>query len=77
MPGIPLLTKNVTKLLNPQGVDCSPSPWTFMENPEDGKKSYPTAKDLLISPIRKILQVDLNFLLSKVLFLPYQTAIFK
>ena len=49
-----LLTKNVTKLLHPQGVDCSPFPWTFMGNPEDGGKSYLTAKNLLIYPIRKI-----------------------
>ena len=34
--------------------NCSSFPWTFMGNPEDGKKSYPTAKNLLISPIRKI-----------------------
>ena len=54
MPGISLLTKNVTKLLHPPGVDCSPFPWTFMGNPGDGEKSYPTAKNLLISPIRKI-----------------------
>ena len=26
MPGISLLTKNVTKLLHPPGVDCSPFP---------------------------------------------------
>ena len=36
------------------GVDCSPFPWTFMGNPGNGEKSYPTAKNLLISPIRKI-----------------------
>ena len=55
MSGISLLTKNVTKLLQPPRVDCSPFPRTFMGNPADGKKSYPTAKQLLISPIRKIL----------------------
>ena len=54
MPGIPLLTKNVTKLLHPPGVDCSPFPWTFIGNAGDGKESYPTDKNLLISPIRKI-----------------------
>ena len=32
----------------------SPFPWTFMGNPGDGEKSYPIAKNLLISPIRKI-----------------------
>ena len=53
-PGMSLLTKNVTKLVHPQGVDCSPFPWTFMGNPEDGGKSYLTAKNLLIYPIRKI-----------------------
>ena len=54
MPGISLLIKNITKLLHQPGVDCSPFPWTFMGNPGDGEKSYPTAKNLLISPIRKI-----------------------
>ena len=42
------------KLLHPPGVDCSPFPWTFMGNPGDREKSYPTTKSLLISPIRKI-----------------------
>ena len=55
MSGISLLTKNVTKLLQPPRVDCSPFPRTFMGNPADGEKSYPTAKQLLISPVRKIL----------------------
>ena len=32
----------------------SPFPWTFIGNPGDGEKSYPIAKNLLISPIRKI-----------------------
>ena len=54
MPGISLLTKNVTKLFHPPGVDCPPFSWTFMGNPGDGKKSYPAAENLLISPIRKI-----------------------
>ena len=54
MPGISLLIKNVTKLLHPPDVDCSPSPWAFMGNPGDGEKSYTAAKNLLISPIRKI-----------------------
>ena len=54
MPGISLLTKNVTKLLHPPGVDCSPFPKTFMGNPGDEEKSYPIAKNLLICPIRKI-----------------------
>ena len=49
-----LLTKHVTKLLHPLGMDCSPFPWTFMGNPGNGEKSYPMAKELLISPIRKI-----------------------
>ena len=53
-PGISLLTKNVTKLLHLPGVDCSPFPRTFMWNPRNGEKSYATAKNLLISPIRKI-----------------------
>ena len=54
-PGISLLTKIVKKMFHPSGVDCSPPfPWTFMGNPGDGKKSYSTAKTLLISPIRKI-----------------------
>ena len=52
-PGISLLTKNVTISLHSQGVGCSPFPWNFMGNPEDGEKSCPTAKNLLISPIRK------------------------
>ena len=47
------LTKNVRKLLHQPGVDYSSFPWTFMGNTGDGKKSYPTAKHLLISPIRK------------------------
>ena len=55
MPGIPLLTKNVTILLHPAGVDCSPYPKTLMGNPGDEEKSYPTAKNLLITPIRKML----------------------
>ena len=54
MPGISLFTKNVTKLLQPPGAGCFPFPLTFMGNPGDGEKSYPTAKDLLIFPIRKI-----------------------
>ena len=54
MPDISLFTKNVTKLLHPPGVSCSPFHWTFMGNPGDVKKSYPTTKNLLISPIRKI-----------------------
>ena len=29
----------------------NPFPWTFMGNPGDGEKSYPTAKNLLTSPI--------------------------
>ena len=31
----------------------SPLPWTLIENTGDGGKSYPTTKNLLISPIRK------------------------
>ena len=31
-----------------------PFPWTFMGNLGDGEKSYPSAKNLLIFPIRKI-----------------------
>ena len=54
VPGIFLLTKNVTKLLHPPGVDCPSFPWTFLGNPGDGAKSYPKAKNLLISLIRKI-----------------------
>ena len=54
MPGISLLTKNVTKLLHPPGIDWFPLPWTFMGNPGGGEKSNPIAKNLLISPIRKI-----------------------
>ena len=43
------------KLLHPSGVDCSPPfRWTFMGDSGDERKSYPTAKSLLISPIRKI-----------------------
>ena len=76
-PDITLLTKNVTKLLHPPGVDCSPFPWTFVGNPGDGKKSYPTTKHFLISPIRKIDLIKLNLSLSKVSFLLDQTAIFK
>ena len=54
MPGISLFNKNVKKLLHPQGVDCPSFPWTFMGIPGDVGKSYPTAKNLLISPIIKI-----------------------
>ena len=54
MPCISLLTKNGTQLLHTPGVDCSPFLENFMGNPGDGEKSYPTAKTLLISPIRKI-----------------------
>ena len=43
------------KLLHPSGVDCSPPfRWTFMGDSGDGGKSYPAAKSLLISPVRKI-----------------------
>ena len=76
-PDISLLTKNVRKLLHPAGVDCSPFPLTFVGNPGDGKKSYPTTKHLLISPIRKIDLMKLNLSLSKVSFLLDQTAIFR
>ena len=54
MPGTSLLNKNVKKLLHPPGVDCPSFHWTFMGNPGDGGKSYPTPKNVLISPIRKI-----------------------
>ena len=54
MPVISLLTKNVTKLSHPPGIDCSPFPCTFIGIPGDGEKSHPTAKHLLIFPIRKI-----------------------
>ena len=54
MPDISLLTKNVTKFLLPPGLDCSPLPWSFMGNLGNGEKSYSTAKNLLISAIRKI-----------------------
>ena len=72
-----LLTKNVTKLLCPPGVDCFPFPKTFMGNPGDEEKSYPIAKNLLICPIRKIPLDRFNLSQSKVSFLPLQTVIFK
>ena len=31
-----------------------PFPWIFMGKPGDGSKFYPTAKNLLVSPIRRI-----------------------
>ena len=46
--------QNVKKLLHPPDVDCPPFPWIFTGNPVDGAKFYPTAKKLLIFPIRKI-----------------------
>ena len=47
---------------HPPSVDCSPFHWTFMGNLVDGEK-FPL--------------IDLNLSLSKVSFLPHQTAIFK
>ena len=46
-------------------VDCSPFPWTFMVNSGNGEKSYPTAKNLFISPNIKIL-LDLNLSPKKI-----------
>ena len=46
--------QKITKLLHPPCVDCTSFPWTFMENPEDGEKSYSTAKNLLIFTIKNI-----------------------
>ena len=77
MQGISLLTKNVTKLMHPPGVDCPPFPWTFMGYSEDEEKSYPTAKNYSFPPSEKSPLVDLNISLSKVSFLTHQTAIFK
>ena len=51
----PFLPKMSQNCYTHQGVDCSSFPWAFMGNLGKGKKSYPTAKNLLISPIRKIL----------------------
>ena len=77
MLGISLLTKNVTKLLHPLGVDDSLFPWSFMDNSEDKQKSYSTAKNLLISSMKKFSLIDLNLSLSKISFLSHQTAIFE
>ena len=41
------------KIVAPTRCGLLPPPWTFMGNPADGEKSYPTAKNLLISAIRK------------------------
>ena len=41
------------KIVAPTRCGLFPFPWTFMGNPGDGEKPYPTAKNLLISPIRK------------------------
>ena len=42
------------RIVAPTRCGLFPFSWTFMGNPGDGEKSYPTAKNLLISPIRKI-----------------------
>ena len=69
--------KNVTKLLQPPGADCSPFPWNFMGNPGDEEKSYPTTKNLLICPIRKIpLNRFKSFTVKSFTSSPHQTAIF-
>ena len=75
IPGISLLNKNIKKLFHPPGVDCPSFPWTFMGNHGDGGKSYPTRKNVLIFPIRKIPLKRLNLLLLKVSFLPHQKVI--
>ena len=49
--------------------------FTFIGNPGDGEKFYPTTKNLPISLIRKIPYNRSNFF--AVLFLSHQTAIFK
>ena len=76
-PDISLLTKNVTKLLHPAGVDCSPFPeplWAIL-----GMGKNPTKQPKIYSfpPSEKSPLIDLNFSLSKVSFLPHQIAIFK
>ena len=73
----PLLPKMSQNSCPSLGVDCFPFPWTFIGNPGDEEKSYQTTKNLPISLLKKSPLIDLNFLLSKVLFLLHQTAIFK
>ena len=76
MPAIFLLSKNVTKLLHPPGVDCSPFPeplWVTLgmeKNPTQQPKIY------LFPPSEKSPVIDLNLSLPKVSFLPHQTSIF-
>ena len=76
-----LFYKNVPSfdvaLLNPTGVDCPSFFWNYMRNPGNGRKSYPTAKNLIISPTRKSLLLHSYFLLSKVSLLPHEIAILK
>ena len=50
----PLLPKMSQNSCPSLGVDCFPFPWTFIGNPGDGEKSYPTTKNLPSSLIRKI-----------------------
>ena len=52
MSGISLLSQNAKKLLHNL---CGHFPWTFMGNPVDGAKFYPTPKNVLIFPIKKTL----------------------
>ena len=48
--------------------------WNYMRNSEDGRKSYLTAKNLIISFTRKSLLLDSHLLLTKVSLLPHQIA---
>ena len=50
-PSLPKMSQNCC---THQVWTVSPFPGTFIGNPGDGEKCYPTDKNLLISPIRKI-----------------------
>ena len=76
MPASPFLPKMSQNCCAHQVWTVPPSPEPLWETLGMGK-SYLTAKNLLISPIRKIDLIDLNLSLSKVSFLPHQTVIFK
>ena len=80
MPGISLLTKNVTKIVAP--TRCGLYPPSLLLEPlleTLGMGGNPTQQTKIYSfpPSEKSPLIDLNLSLSKVSFLPHQIAIFK
>ena len=73
MPGIPLFTKNVTKLLQPLW-NVPPSPESLWENLGMGKNPTQQPKIFSFPPSEKSTLIYLNLSLSKVSFLPRQAA---